>query len=93
MTLNHLEERYQAWKQSNPKIMRLYRRFAQEAVENGKRFSISLLTERVRWEAAIKKRGVYKVDNNFRAYIARDLVREMPLLSNFIETRRVMGEA
>ncbi len=92
-TVNHLEERYLAWRGANPKIMDLYRKFAKEAVDHGKRFSISLLTERVRWESTIKKRGVYKVDNNFRAYIARDLVREMPLLSNFIETRRVMGEA
>ena len=91
--MNHLQEKYETWKAANPQILSLYRRFAMQAMSAGKPFSISLLTERVRWETMVKKTGTFKVNNNYRAYIARDLASEIPDLAQFIETRRVMGEA
>lgn len=91
--LNHLEQHYERWRADNPKIMKLYMKYAQQAVDAGERCSIGLLTERVRWETMVKKTGMYKINNNFRAYIARDLVAHVPGFADLIQTRRVMGEA
>lgn len=90
--LNHLQQKYEQWRDANPKIMSLYRRFALQLMAHKVKFSISLLTERVRWECAVRGTGVFKVNNNYRAYIARDLAQQIPDLDKFIETRRVIGE-
>jgi hypothetical protein len=92
---NDLEEAYRAWLIHNPNIFPLFERFAREAYERGRKFSISLLTERIRWEARMtweKDQGGFKINNNYRAYIARDLLARHPHYSEFLETRKVHDE-
>lgn len=80
------------WMDENPEIMRLYEQFANRAATAGHRFGIGALTERIRWEISVEWRGDYKINNNHRAYIARELIRRHPRLAEYIETRRTRGE-
>ena len=76
------------WMDANPSAMALFRRFATEALLAGRRIGIGAIAERVRWECAVQTRGDgFKVNNSFRAYIARRLIAEMPALASIIETR------
>ena len=89
-----LREKYEDWRQKNPEIMRLFRTFALEAAEKNRKFGMKLIAERVRWEVAVAWRNsegqeAYKINNNHVAYIARDLIAEMPQLASHICTRKV----
>jgi hypothetical protein len=89
---NDLEEAYRVWLTDNPGVFALYERFAEEAFSRGKKFSISLLTERIRWEAHMtweKDKDGFKVNNNFRAYLSRDLLARHPEFARFLQTRSV----
>lgn len=83
--------RYRLWRgtDAGDKTFRLFERFALEAAATGRPFGIGLIAERVRWEAfvATTDQNDYKVNNNYRAYIARDLIRRHPHLGELISTR------
>ena len=81
------------WMDANPKAMALFDRFAMQMATRGRKFGIGLLTERVRWEGVIARDAgkKYKVDNNYRAYVARDLLRRHPCLAGLLTFRRVGG--
>lgn len=92
---NELEEAYRAWLIEHPQVFGLYERFAQEAFEKGKKFSISLLTERIRWEVRMtwgKDSAGFKINNNYRAYVARDLLAKHPEYAACLGTRSVRSD-
>lgn len=87
-----LEARAHAWMDEHPEAMALFERLALQAVKAKRRFGIGLLTERVRWEAKVSRWvDGFKINNNHRAYIARELVRRYPSLSAWLELRTVRG--
>jgi hypothetical protein len=95
LCVNELEAAYRAWRETHEEVFGLYRRFAKEAMSHGKPFSISLLTERIRWEIrSTWRKDVegFKINNSHRAYIARDLIDELPELAGWIALRGVRGE-
>ncbi len=53
----------------------LFKKFAAQMVERDRSFGIGLLAERVRWEMALAGQDEegFKINNNYRAYIARKL--------------------
>lgn len=54
-----------------------------------RRLSINLLFERLRWYTEIETQGdPFKVNNTFRAWYARLLMRQEPALAGVFETRR-----
>lgn len=75
------------WMDEHPEYMALFEQFAAQMVAKKRRFGISALTERVRWETALQWDDSPKINNSFRAYIARELVQRNPELAEFIETR------
>lgn len=86
--INH-EEKAVEWMDDNPTVMDMFRKYAKQMANRNRRFGVGLLAERVRWECAFNyPDDDYKINNNYRAYIARQLIREMPILSEFIVTRR-----
>lgn len=85
-------EKALAWIDENPQAMALFERFALEMAARGRSFGIGFIAERVRWEAAVAWSGDFKVNNNFRAYIARELIRRHPHLSDLIECRHTKDE-
>lgn len=84
-----LREVADAWMTANPEAMGHFRAFAETMRARGRRFGIGLLSERVRWELVL--RGAtdddFKINNNFRAYIARRLVAEDPRLAQCMRFR------
>ena len=89
---NALEARYREWLDTHWPVYALYERFALEACTRGKKFSIALLTERIRWEVLMgiqKDHEGYRINNNYRAYIARDLLHKYPQLTGYLHTRAV----
>ena len=79
------------WITQHPKAGALLIRFAQELAARKRRFGIGLLTERLRWEAAIEgwADDEYKVNNSYRAYLARWLIMQDPRLEQFVRFREV----
>lgn len=83
-----LAARAARWMDENPSAMALFERFALEAAARGHRFGIGQLAERVRWEVALSTTGdAFKVNNSYRAYVARELIRRHPDLAELIELR------
>ena len=79
------------WTEQNPEAYDLFKRFAADVVRVGFRCSISFITERVRWETEMvweKDRRGFKLNNNYRAYIARKLVVDVPGLEPLIRFRK-----
>ena len=77
--------------EDHPHVYDLFERFAMQMASRRRRFGISLLTERVRWEAIMTwetdDRG-FKINNNHRAYIARKLIQDHPVLEDLIQCRK-----
>jgi len=77
---------------ANPSVYALFSRFALQMADRHHRFGIGLLAERVRWECAITSTNEdddpYKINNNYRAYIARQLISDHPGLEALMVFRR-----
>ncbi len=92
-----LRRRYEAWRQTEAgeTTYALCRRYALEKLERGQAFGIAALFERVRWDAPVrieKDETGYRLNNDFRSLIARELIREIPGLANLIETREMRSD-
>lgn len=89
---NELERKYRDWKATHQEVYALFEKFALQMRQHGRRFGIGLIQERVRWEVrttwAHDKDG-YKLNDHYRAYIARDLIAQYPELKGMIETRKI----
>ena len=78
------------WVKEHPETMSVFEELAAKAVSSKKKFGIGFLAERVRWEyQVVKQNNDFKINNNYRAYIARELVARHPEWRNFIEMRHV----
>jgi len=86
-------DRFQAFNSENPHIMSELRRLALDAKSKGvDRWSISALIEVVRYNHAISSQGdAYKINNNFRAYYARELMKD-PRLEGFFQIRKAAAD-
>lgn len=82
-----LRERATEWIASHPEILSLFEQFAGQMLKRRQPFGMKALAERVRWECAFRWNETVKINNNFTAYIARELVRRLPGLEDLIETR------
>jgi hypothetical protein len=95
----HEDETYRAkalaWIEEHPQVFALFERFALQMVERNRRFGIGQLAERVRWEVAMtwtKDMDGFRINNNHRAYLARELINRHPKIADFIELRRLRSE-
>lgn len=82
-----LREKAEQWIAENGQLMDLFARFAEERRAIGRQFGAKALTERVRWECSLSLFESPKINNNFTAYIARELVRRDPRIADLIECR------
>lgn len=84
-----LKEKFESFDAANPAHWTLFKRFALEAIAAGKKhLSVSLITERIRWEAVVNTTLTdYQVDNNHRAFYARKFHAEFPQYDGFFRTR------
>lgn len=79
----------------NPQVYAALKKFALQARRAGRdRLSINMLFERVRWETRVVATGdTFKMNNSFRSYYARLLIREEAELAGFFEIRRSRADA
>lgn len=76
------------WRNENLRAWSAMQAKAQEHAAAGRKFSISLLAEYVRWNVpAASVDGEFKINNDYRAPLARLLVKENPGLEPFIDMR------
>ena len=93
--MNHrpdLLAEFEQFDRDNPKIWELIERFCAAVIEAGmKKWSISGIFERIRWEFYVvtKSKDEWKINNNHRAYYARKWLAAHPEYPDFFETRRV----
>src|SRR5262245_60422341 len=86
---NRLGRQYQAWRRTAPgeATYALCRRFALAKLAGRQRFGISQLVDRVRWDMPVaieRYEAGFRLNNNHRAYIARELIEETPALADRI---------
>lgn len=85
---DHIEAAYLRWRAENPAIMDAFRRFAREAARTRAHYGVKSIAERVRWHLAVESNGdAFKMNNNFTALLARDLMAEGVVPPDFFETR------
>lgn len=88
-----LEEKAVAWMEEHPEIMGRYENMALTFLEGGRKFGISQLTEQIRWTfRTFAKAEKFKIPNNHRAYIIRELVRRHPKIAHLVTLHPVQGE-
>jgi hypothetical protein len=82
------------WMNDHPIAMGLFEELAVAAARRGRKFGAKLLAERIRWEMRIERIDEdYKINNNYVAYVARELIKRHPMLVNFISVRSTGDEA
>lgn len=77
------------WITNNPDVYNMFRRFAVEMYDLGRKFSINLLRERVRWECLKGDGTAVKFSNNMAPYIGRRLVGDDGRLHGYLTFRPV----
>lgn len=82
-------EKFAQYHADNPHVYAILERFALEAYAAGRpRIGIGLLTERVRWYTTVETTGdPFKINNNWRAFYVRLLLRDHPELADLFELR------
>lgn len=86
------ESRYRDWIGANPLVLELALRVARRRLGEGRRFGIAAIVEDIRWEYAggVTPDGDgFRINNSFRAYLARDLLAAVPGLKGLLEIRRL----
>lgn len=84
-----LEASFNRFHAANPHVYEALKTVALWCVRNGRKMGIKAIYERVRWEYSISTSGSpYKLNNNYTAYYARKLMRDVPELAGYFETRR-----
>jgi hypothetical protein len=90
--VNAHEKAYQTFILDNPKAWLTFVFYATRAVAKNRPTSVKAIVERVRWDARMKWRRDpkgFKFNNNYTAYLGRDLAAFVPGLGGLLETRKV----
>lgn len=75
------------WVKKNPDAWAFMRNRAVEYTYQHRKFGIGDLCEEVRWHKRAEGVDSFKVNNNYRAPLARRLKEEYPPCAQYIETR------
>ena len=82
-------ESYRKWKDKHPKVIQMFADFSLLCVEKGRFFGISLITERLRWEYFWEYNEDFKIRNEFRAIIIREIMLEWPDVKRFCTVKKL----
>lgn len=86
------ESSYRKWVVANARVYTLALKIGREAAARGKRLSSGTIVELIRWNAPReweKDDQGFKINQNFGAYIIRDLIRDIPALKSLVELREL----
>lgn len=84
-----IEQQFQEYHAANPQIFEQYEHFAQQAFHFQGRIGAKALSERIRWETAVKGTGVYKIQNSFVSLYARLLMWKHPRYRQMFSLRHI----
>jgi hypothetical protein len=89
-----LEREFRAFHAENPHVYEDLVDLAWEVKGRGSRhYGIAALFEVLRWKKLMKTfGGQFKLNNNYRAYYAREIMENERGLFGFFETRHVRGD-
>lgn len=80
------------WLKANPEIWQAFQARALQAIRAGvKHWGAKAIFETARFDAALKRRGAFKVNNNYAAYMGRLFILKYPSHQSFFEFRTVKG--
>lgn len=90
-----LADRFDRFHRANPAVYRTIRSIAFDLKSHGiHEFGIAAIFERMRWLYSIQTIGdTYKLNNSYRAFYARLLMKNEPQLRDFFETRVQTSES
>lgn len=90
-----IQERFEAFDAAHPDVFELFKRFAEAAVQMGRRRGgAKLLIERIRWHyftSSTANGADFKIDNRFTSRYARKLIAERPEFADFFELRKLQA--
>ncbi len=91
--INELQQAFDEFHAENPEVYYYFRRFAFEAIDNGKeKFSAYAIVHRIRWEIEFETNDPsYKINNNHIAFYARLFIQQFPEHADFFELRALRG--
>jgi hypothetical protein len=74
------EVKFQKFHDLNPKVYELYKKFALQLINAGrKRIGSKMIIERIRWETSINTKGEeYKINNDYTCFYSRMFTIEFP---------------
>jgi len=75
----------------HPEVWDLFDEFTRERILKGyEHYSVNAIFERIRWESPAGADGTsqFKIGNNFRAFYARQWMKENPKYHGFFRTRK-----
>ncbi len=87
-----MEGRYRRWKAQNQRLYDLYHELADEVLARNRPAGIAQLTAALQWRALNGELEGFpriRLSNNYGAFIAWDLIEEMPALAKLLRTRRL----
>jgi len=87
--------KYEAFKEANPWVLKTLTQMSHELQNRGySHYGIAALVEVLRYEYALTNdpTSEFKFNNNYRAFMAREIMQNNPSLDGFFETRKSVAD-
>ena len=87
--------KYEAFKKANPWVMSTLTKMCYQLMHRGyTHYGIAALVEVLRSEYALTNdpSSEFKFNNNYRAYLAREIMQNNPMLDGFFSTRKSVAD-
>ena len=87
--------KYEAFKEANPWVIESLTKMCYNIYNNGRdHYGIAALVEVLRYQHAVAQdpNSEFKVNNNYRAYMAREIMQNNPMLDGFFSTRKSVAD-
>ena len=88
---DEIREHVRRFHRQHPEVYVMFDKFTVDRILRGfKHYSVNAIFERIRWETdmAAAEDGGFKLNNNFRAFYAREWMRKNPTHQGFFRLRK-----
>ena len=85
---------FQQWTKDNPKVYPMFEKYAMQAARAGKIIGAKAIVERLRWDLTFDTDGdeMYKLNNNWTAFLARKFKEAHPDFARIFATRKSQAD-
>jgi hypothetical protein len=82
---------FEQFDSKHPQVYRLFKMFAIQLLNKGKKGGARLIIERIRWEITMQKfeEEEFKINNNYTPHYSRKLAKEDPRFADFFSFREL----